>query len=51
MSNQLPRAFTRALVLALFVLTCFSAALAQTRPHSGPVLRPKLWLSLRQVGA
>src|SRR5882672_5997643 len=36
MSNQLPRAFTRALVLALFVLTCFSAALAQT-PHPTPV--------------
>ena len=36
MSNQLPRAFTRALVLALFVLTCFSAALAQT-PNPTPV--------------
>jgi len=36
MSNQLPRAFTRALVLALFVLTCFSAALAQT-PSPTPV--------------
>src|SRR6266849_5328161 len=36
MSNQLPRAFTRALVLALFVLACFSAALAQT-PNPTPV--------------
>src|SRR6267378_6535863 len=36
MSNQLPRAFTRALVLALFVLTCFSAALAQA-PSPTPV--------------
>ena len=36
MSNQLPRAFTRALVLALFVLVCFSAALAQT-PSPTPV--------------
>ena len=36
MSNQLPRAFTRALVLALFVLACFSAALAQT-PSPTPV--------------
>src|SRR5258706_1375080 len=30
MSNQLPRAFTRALVLALFVLVSLSAALAQS---------------------
>jgi outer membrane protein len=36
MSNQLPRAFTRALVLALFVLACFSAVLAQT-PSPTPV--------------
>jgi HAE1 family hydrophobic/amphiphilic exporter-1 len=36
MSNQLPRAFTRALVLALFVLACFSAAFAQT-PSPTPV--------------
>src|ERR1700693_3520052 len=36
MLNQLPRAFTRALVLALFVLVCFSAALAQT-PRPTPV--------------
>ncbi len=36
MSNQLPRAFTRALVLALFVLACFSATLAQT-PSPTPV--------------
>src|ERR1700694_900146 len=36
MSNQLPRAFTRALVLALFVFACFSAALAQT-PNPTPV--------------
>ena len=36
MSNQLPRAFTRALVLALFVLICFSAALAQA-PSPTPV--------------
>ncbi len=36
MSNQLPRAFPRALVLALFVLTCFSAALAQT-PSPTPI--------------
>jgi HAE1 family hydrophobic/amphiphilic exporter-1 len=36
MSNQLPRALTRALVLALFVLVCFSAALAQT-PNPTPV--------------
>ena len=36
MSNQLPRAFTRALVLALFVLACFSAALAQA-PSPTPV--------------
>ncbi len=36
MSNQLPRAFTRALVLALFVLAGFSAALAQT-PSPTPV--------------
>jgi len=36
MSNQLPRAFTRALVLALFVLACFSAAVAQT-PSPTPV--------------
>jgi outer membrane protein TolC len=36
MSNQLPRVFTRALVLALFVLACFSAALAQT-PSPTPV--------------
>src|SRR6266404_6171635 len=36
MSNQLPRAFTRALVLALFVLAGFSAALAQS-PSPTPV--------------
>src|SRR6266853_4287088 len=36
MSNQLTWAFTRALVLALFVLACFSAALAQT-PNPTPV--------------
>src|SRR5712671_2499743 len=36
MSNQLPRAFTRALVLALFVLVCLSAALAQS-PSPTPV--------------
>jgi len=36
MSNQLPRAFTSALVLALFVLVCFSAVLAQT-PSPTPV--------------
>jgi HAE1 family hydrophobic/amphiphilic exporter-1 len=36
MLNQLPRVFTRALVLALFVLACFSAALAQT-PSPTPV--------------
>jgi outer membrane protein len=36
MSNQLPRAFTSALVLALFVLACFSVALAQT-PSPTPV--------------
>ncbi len=36
MSNHLPRALTRALVLALFVLGCFSAALAQT-PSPTPV--------------
>jgi outer membrane protein len=36
MSNQLPRAFTRALVLALFVLAVFSGALAQT-PSPTPV--------------
>src|SRR2546421_9459432 len=36
MSNQLSRAFPRALVLALFVLTCFSAALAQT-PSPTPI--------------
>ena len=36
MSNQLPRAFTRALVLALFVLACFSGVLAQT-PSPTPV--------------
>jgi outer membrane protein len=36
MSNQLPRAFTRALVLALFVLACFSAGLAQT-PSPTPI--------------
>jgi outer membrane protein len=36
MSNQLPRAFTRALILALFVLAGFSAALAQT-PSPTPV--------------
>lgn len=36
MSNQLSHAFTRALVLALFVLSCFSAALAQT-PSPTPV--------------
>src|ERR1700686_4353977 len=36
MSNQFPRAFTRALVVALFVLSCFSAALAQT-PSPTPV--------------
>jgi len=36
MSNQLPRAFTRALVLALFVLACFSTALAQA-PSPTPV--------------
>jgi outer membrane protein TolC len=36
MSNQLPRVFTRALVLALFVLAGFSAALAQT-PSPTPV--------------
>jgi HAE1 family hydrophobic/amphiphilic exporter-1 len=36
MSNQLPRAFTRALVLALFVLACFSAAGAQT-PSPTPI--------------
>jgi len=36
MSNQLPRAFTGALVLALFVLACFSAGLAQT-PSPTPI--------------
>jgi len=36
MSNQLSRAFTRALVLALFLLACFSAALAQ-KPTPTPV--------------
>jgi outer membrane protein TolC len=36
MSNQLPRAFIRALVLALFVLACFSGVLAQT-PRPTPV--------------
>lgn len=36
MSNQLSRAFTRALVLALFLLACFSAALAQ-KPSPTPV--------------
>ena len=36
MSNQLPRAFTRALVLALFALACFSAGLAQT-PSPTPI--------------
>jgi outer membrane protein TolC len=36
MSNQLPRAFITALVLALFVLACFSAGLAQT-PSPTPV--------------
>ena len=36
MSNQLPRAFVRALVLALFVLACFSAVLSQT-PSPTPV--------------
>src|SRR6266436_6441478 len=36
MSNPLPRAFTSALVLALFVLVCFSAVLAQT-PSPTPV--------------
>jgi outer membrane protein TolC len=36
MSIQLPRAFTRALVLALFVLACFSAGLGQT-PSPTPV--------------
>jgi outer membrane protein len=36
MSNQLSRVFTTALVLALFVLVCFSAALAQT-PSPTPV--------------
>jgi len=36
MSNQMPWAFIRALVLALFVLACFSAALAQT-PSPTPV--------------
>ncbi|MDX6578084.1 MAG: outer membrane protein, partial [Blastocatellia bacterium] len=36
MSNQLPRAFIRALVLALFVLASFSAVLAQT-PNPTPV--------------
>ena len=36
MSNQSSRTFTRALVLALFVLACFSAALAQT-PSPTPV--------------
>jgi len=36
MSNQLPWAFTRALVLALFVLAGFSAVLAQT-PNPTPV--------------
>jgi HAE1 family hydrophobic/amphiphilic exporter-1 len=36
MSNQLPRALTRALVLALFVLACFSSALAQS-PSPTPV--------------
>ncbi len=36
MSIQLPRAFTRALVLALFVLVCFSAGLGQT-PSPTPV--------------
>jgi HAE1 family hydrophobic/amphiphilic exporter-1 len=36
MLNQLPRAFTSALVLALFVLVCFSAVLAQT-PNPTPV--------------
>jgi HAE1 family hydrophobic/amphiphilic exporter-1 len=36
MSNQLSRVFTATLVLALFVLVCFSAALAQT-PSPTPV--------------
>lgn len=36
MLNQLPRAFIRALVLALFVLACFSGVLAQT-PRPTPV--------------
>lgn len=36
MSNQLPRAFTSALVTAFFVLVCFSAVLAQT-PSPTPV--------------
>ncbi len=36
MSNQLPRAFIRALVLALFMLACFSTALAQA-PSPTPV--------------
>jgi HAE1 family hydrophobic/amphiphilic exporter-1 len=36
MSNQLPRAFIRALVLALFVLASFGAVLAQT-PNPTPV--------------
>ena len=36
MSNQLSRVFARALVLALFVLVCLSAALAQT-PSPTPV--------------
>src|SRR2546423_3908638 len=31
MSNQMPWAFIRALVLALFVLACSNAVLAQTR--------------------
>src|ERR1700737_1551697 len=36
MSNQLPRAFNSALVLALFLFTCFAGALAQT-PSPTPV--------------
>jgi outer membrane protein len=36
MSNQMPWAFIRALILALFVLACFSAVVAQT-PSPTPV--------------
>ncbi|MDX6443939.1 MAG: outer membrane protein [Blastocatellia bacterium] len=36
MSNQLPRAFNSALVLALFLLTCFGGVMAQT-PSPTPV--------------